>query len=187
MINHFYTNGYLIVSPRTSSEINYQGVYGITWPLEDHVSEYNTNFLDELGLKMYLFGVEVATIWETTKLYLELCLENGIEAYLLLLETKIPHPFIAVENPKDWKFIGFDYAYIGGDFYSAIQQELIMPKQPPDCISHWKNSLNNFGLFTTHNEVEAFRRERSLCKEDIEFSGDFYIIKVSIYHGSKLT
>ena len=74
------------------------------------------------------------------------------------------------------KFIGYDYAYSGGSFYSAVNNDVIS-KRIPNFINF---RLNQHGLFETYDEINHFVKLRELLKDDIYTfeEGNFIIYKL---------
>lgn len=66
----------------------------------------------------------------------------------------------------DSKFLGFDYAWPSGDYYSAILNDLIYRE-----IAQLKNfspQLNPYGLFQTKRQVDAFSQAREKVIKMVE-------------------
>jgi hypothetical protein len=76
-------------------------------------------------------------------------------------------------------FLGYDVAYLGGDFFSAIRagvfgHRLFRGKPNPRLQAEWKPRLNQFGLLTAPDQISDYVRH---FKEEAlsEKNSDFYI------------
>jgi hypothetical protein len=84
--------------------------------------------------------------------------------YEILWVEILPSAVQSVEEPKDpgaGQFLGYDLAYLGGDFYSAILNGLLV--NPDSALrAEFGADLNEFGLFADQavatSYLEAFRR-----------------------------
>ncbi len=95
--------------------------------------------------------VAACTDMEYIRKYIAESQKRGIPYRLILCETDIPQPqFDAAGLEKT--FLGYDYAYTGGDYYSAVYQEV------PYVFAHL--ALNENGLFETEDEMKAYLAER---------------------------
>ncbi len=80
-------------------------------------------------------------------------------------------------------FLGYDVAYLGGDFYSAVLNGLFAnPKgfynPHPILVNEYKHLLNEFGLFPTSRSIpEYHRRFRELVQS--EANSQFYVYELS--------
>jgi len=74
-------------------------------------------------------------------------------------------------------FLGFDAAYLGGDFFSAVRAGLFgspwfYEKPNPRLISEYKNALNRFGLFDNAEIISLYIqtfKEEAPSEQDSEF------------------
>lgn len=78
-------------------------------------------------------------------------------AYELCYVVAVRHP---TEPPgrAGWHLLGYDVAYFGGDFYSAIRRHL---SDRADVPEQWRPSverLNSAGLFDATEDADRFRR-----------------------------
>ena len=153
---HF--NG-IIIKRRT--ECSYRGLdscareVGENWYLCDDDAEFEEYYDEHIGLTYYNIedGSRVSACTDTDfiKRYCEESKKRGIPYRLLLVESDIPEPDMD-DPPKDRVFLGYDYAYTGGDYYSAVYEEV------PIVFPHLK--LNGNGLFGTIEEMNAYLAER---------------------------
>ncbi len=95
--------------------------------------------------------VAACTDMDYIRRYLEKSKELGIPYRLILCETDIPQPQFDPQGLEK-TFLGYDYAYTGGDYYSAVYQEM------PYVFAHF--ALNENGLFETQDEIRAYLADR---------------------------
>ena len=77
----------------------------------------------------------------------------------------------SVQIPEDTTepgFLGYDIAYPGGDFYSAVLNGLL--KNPhPALVTEYKLLLNEFGLFLSTRPIQTYiRRFRDLVPSEVD-------------------
>ncbi len=150
-----YCNGIIV---RRQSDEKYRGLdscgAGENWYLADD-PEFEA-FYDEYIERTYYnypdgSWVSVCTDLSYIQKYISESQKRGIEYRLILCETEIPNPqFDAAGFEKT--FLGYDYAYTGGDYYSAVYQEA------PYIFAHF--ALNENGLFETLDEMKAYLSDR---------------------------
>lgn len=174
----FWPNGFLVVAdaPGYESE-GYNGVYGIDWPLQDFDG---FQLQEDLGIPSSRGTIWVATKWDATYQYWRLCTSRNIKARLLLVETEISYPVVRLLPSVIWDLMGYDVAFMTGDFYSAIQQELI--GQTASSLRHWKDKLNKHRLFDDADAAYAFLQERLAwigLDLALETYGDLCVTRVS--------
>jgi hypothetical protein len=177
-------NGFLVVkNPDPIKDVNYEGIYGISWPLEDFKELANSEVYNNLNIISAPDAAHVATDWDSTLIYWHICSDMGFISRLLMIETELSWPIIKPQNNVLWEFIGYDVAWAEGDLYSAIHQELFMIKVPD--LLEWVGKLNNHGLFPDIHTANSYKNTRKLVKEGIEPFGNFFIIRVNKFVGIK--
>jgi hypothetical protein len=129
------------------------------------------------------------------RLYEENLVNDGTPNPFLLLSREVahkvqkiiephigPHEIVACEFweldslPSDEveseaTFLGYDIAYPGGDYYSAIYNGLFVNPHP-ELLAHYRSLLNQFGLFSNTKPILAYVRhfrELVLSEADSEF------------------
>lgn len=105
--------------------------------------------------------------------YIEESKKRGIPYRLLLCESEIPRPVMKTPDCKR-RFLGYDYAYAGGDNYSAVYNEI------PFVFPEFQ--LNHNGLFQTEEAIRAYIMECERFKKNhapgaLE-EGDFTIFRL---------
>ena len=149
-------NGIIV---RRQSDEKYRGIdscdsKGENWYFYDD-PEFSHFFDENIELTYYDIpqGSRVAacTDMDYIKKYIRKSREMGIQYRLILCETDIPQPRF---DPTDLEktFLGYDYAYTGGDYYSAVYNEV-----------HYvfrQFRLNENELFETEQEIRDYLTER---------------------------
>lgn len=122
--------------------------------------------------------VDVCNNLEFIKKYSSISASENIKFKILACVTERQFPQMVLEEKV--KFLGYDYAYSGGSYYSAVLNDIISKRIPQFLDS----SLNKYGLFDTYEEISAFINDRNsfnntsgLQSEYIE-EGDFIIYKL---------
>ena len=151
-----YCNGIII---RRESDEKYRGIdscdsRGENWYLYDD-PELEAFYEENIERTYYDMGIEnrvcVCTDMEYIRKYIKKSQELGIKYRLLLCETNIPQP--QFEPPKCERiFLGYDYAYTGGDYFSAVYNEV------PYVFSQFK--VNENELLGTYEEMTAYLAAR---------------------------
>lgn len=180
-----YTNGLVI---QEKSENTYKGIDGSGFS-ESTGQNWYFNYDNELSIIFEPFFEEYIgkTYFNLTpyswvavcndigyiKRYIQESQKRNIKYRVLLCETEIPYP-IMISMDFITKFIGYDYAYASGDYYSAVYNEV------PFVFPQFQ--LNANGLFETEQEIRQFIRERELyihshAPHTLE-SGEFIIYKL---------
>ena len=180
-----YTNG-LVVQKNTG--ITYKGIDGSgfseatgqNWYFnyDDELSEEFEPFYDEhigrtdWNLQPYSWVAACNDISYIQR-YIEESKKRNIAYRVLLCESEIPNPILSAVEFKT-KFLGYDYAYASGDYYSAVYNEV------PFLFPQFQ--LNSNGLFQTEQEIRKYIKEREAYIEShapftLE-SGEFIIYKL---------
>lgn len=161
----YKSNGFIVVgSSITINGISYCGIDTDVWPAdirsfselaklqcENCVADYEQVFLLDM---------------KSAVQYYECCCLNGIPARLLYCESATEGTFYETTSfctsLERAHFLGYDYAYPNGDYYSAIVNDVIYREL--DFSSKWKAQLNKHGLFPSFETVSSFAngRDRAL-------------------------
>lgn len=160
----------------------YQGIEGDNWYL-------NYDSFDELG---NYFEKNIERAWENSD-YVDTCSDikyiqkyisisqiKNIDFRVLACMTEKRSPQMILPDQMHIKFLGYDYAYSGGSYYSAVLNDVVSRR-----ISQFADiSLNDFGIFETYQQVtdfinqrEAIRKKKCYEREYLE-EGDFIIYKL---------
>ncbi len=174
--NAVMVNG--IIIQRKCSNI-YKGVEGDNWYLNDKYPEIFEEYFDENVEKAWYDDefVDVINDESIIKKYIELSHDEDIEFRLILCETIKKRPcFVSVSKYRKIKFLGYDYAYTGGSYYSAVYNEICLGSF--DEFKHFE--LNENGLLQNEDEVInyiRFREKMISCGKNLEL-GDFIIYRL---------
>ena len=156
----------------------YQGVDGDNWYLNDN---FNEEWLDELDEKVEKAWydddwVDVCADNIFIKKYINYSEKEHIDYRVLLCETEKSEPCFDTSELKSMIPIGYDYAYAGGSYYSALYNELHFDRNK--CFESIK--LNKYGLIDDYEELKRFislRNQLITSGGDLE-SGEFIIYKL---------
>ncbi|MDE6433430.1 MAG: hypothetical protein K2L07_04305 [Lachnospiraceae bacterium] len=172
-------NGFIM---QRKSDKYYQGIDGDNWYLNIESSNmYFESYFDD--------NIDIS--WNDAR-FLDCCNDIiyinsyikeskslGIEFRILLCETEKEFPVMKAVDLMKEKFIGYDYAYSGGSYYSCILNDIVSKRIPE---FHFLK-LNEFGLFNTYEEIEQFINLRNSLKSKYNGftfeEGDFVIFKIS--------
>ena len=159
----------------------YQGIEGENWSFDfsqadGNLEEYYDNNIDVSWQKEN--HVDCCNDIEYIRKYVAELKKNQMKYRILLCETNMAKPMFQ-ECLTATEFLGFDYAYAGGSFYSCINSDIIS-KRIPELINI---QLNKSGLFENERELFDFiqRREELSVQypERIFEKGDFIVYKLS--------
>lgn len=157
----------------------YKGVEGDNWYLNDKYPElFEEYFCENIEKSWYDSDyVDVCTDIHFVEKYIELSRINHIKFRVVLCETEKEKPNIQ-NMVWNTRFIGYDYAYSGGSYYSAVLNDICSGRieQFNDYI------LNSNGLFDDIINLKDFISQREHYKRQygnqlIE-EGDFVIYKL---------
>ncbi len=157
----------------------YKGVEGDNWYLNDvYPDEFEKYFCGNIEKAWYDSDfVDVCSDNSFIDKYIEFSVKAKISFRMLLVETSKMKP--QMQNIK-WKaeFIGYDYAYAGGSYYSAVYNDVCSKRI--DQFSVFE--LNRNGLFDDIDKLREFiaLRERMIEQNKNLYleQGDFEIYKL---------
>ena len=177
-MNCLFVNG-IVIQKLVDNASGYRGIDGLDYSMNwylciDPGCEDLEKYVDEnIELTYYDIGDGECIAACTDIGFIKKWAERSSNFRLLLCETDVPRP--VMEMPKcSKKFLGYDYAYTGGDFYSAVYHEI------PSGFSQFE--LNENGLFASMEEMERYlsaRREFEACHpaNTLE-TGDFVVYRL---------
>ena len=173
---HIMFNGIIIQRNQIG---RYKGVEGDNWYLNDKYPElFEEYFCENIEKSWYDSNyVDVCTDVHFVEKYIELSIINHIKFRILLCETEKEKPKIQ-KIVWNFRFIGYDYAYLGGSYYSAVLNDICSGR-----IEQFKDYiLNSNGLFDNITDLKDFISKREHYKRQygnqlIE-EGDFVIYKL---------
>lgn len=156
----YCANGYLVTEgPTTISGINYCGVDSNAWPigltpLEKWVPIICEEALNDLSFPLLL------DLGDALRYY-AICKNVGKTPHLLYCEVLGDYSEGTIgenRNSPPYVFLGFDYAYPSGDYYSAVANDIIYHKGY--FMTKWRHKLNQYGLFSRADQIQAFVKDR---------------------------
>lgn len=157
----------------------YKGVEGKNWYLNDIYPNTLGDYFNENIEKSWYDTdyVDVCSDRSFIDTYIKLSYSNNIRFRMLLCETEKKYPVMEVPLWNK-KFIGYDYAYLGGSYYSSVLNDICSRR-----INEFaKIKLNEYGLFEKMEQLEDFIfRRKKYChnsKKGIIEEGDFIIYKL---------
>lgn len=165
------SNGFIVVgAPITINGYPYYGIDTEAWPAE--VGPFSKTIAQRIDNsvadweKVFLLDAESAVK------YYAYCCSKEIPARLLYCEATAEGTFY--EMKSDFVdlgkacFLGYDYAYLNGDYYSAVVNDIIYRNL--DISNRWKPHLNEHGLFSSFETVNSFAKDRE-CTSILENKG----------------
>jgi hypothetical protein len=173
MLINFNSSGFLV----QTKSVGYKGFYGLLeddiWPL-DLTNEKNQE------LKKYFYDfihlawkddnrVDLCENHDFVKKYYKACNDEEFNTDIKFCMASKNQPNI---NPSQIKkiiqnaeFVGYDYAWSGGDFYSAVFSDVFTKR----ITGLMDLNLNQYGLFDTEESIVEFVKRRNKL---IEVSSD---------------
>lgn len=188
-----YSNGILL---RTADKIygNYLGVEGDCWTIDEDTEgieqqegEYLNNYCSENITLSWTDDnvVDVSCNVDFTNRYINAYKKANIQFEVLFCKTnrQLPSYTLDIEEQGNFKYIGFDYAFSGGSFYSSIFSDLYSNRLP----GLFDIKLNEYGLINSEKDLIDFVRRREKLsmkdKEGMFEKGLFTIYKLWRYVG----
>ncbi|KAA8998361.1 hypothetical protein F4V43_16545 [Paenibacillus spiritus] len=190
-----YSNGLII---RTIDKIHekYLGVEGDCWNIDEDTEGIDPNegkFLNNFCSKNINISwsgddiVEASADINFANRYVNAYLQANLQPLVLLCKTNktIPTFHMDIESRANGNliFIGFDYAYSGGSFYSCVFSDLYT-KRIPELRDI---DLNAYGLINSEEELTNFieRRNELIIKDEASRfeAEEFTIYKLWKYAG----
>ena len=172
------TNG-LIFQKKNND--GYMGVEGDNWYLNDlYPNTIGAYFDEHIARSWYKSDwVDVCNDIFFINEYINLSQRNKIDFRILLCETSCNSPKFD-ETYNNMTYLGYDYAYAGGSYYSAIYSDIYCRK----IAGLSEIQLNQNGLLDSESEMNIFINKRNdlikNCNDVNMFEkGDF--IKYKLY------
>lgn len=175
---NLYFNGWII---QKNKEGLYKGVEGDNWFLnyEEMIDKEIVDYFDDnIDLAWADTGlVDVANDFNYIMKCASIAKAKKIKFRIILCYTTRENPKANDENVQA-EFLGYDYAYSGGSYYSAVSNDVVSKR----IAIFEKFKLNSNGLFESEEDVKEFIVERNKLKQnstDLYFEdGDFIIYKL---------
>lgn len=181
-MSQYYVNGVVIQKKRKDKYKGIDGWTGDAWYL-NYMYEMDNELVRDYDKyvehsKRNFKIVDACTNNQYIKKYILFSKKIGIDIRLILCETTCDFPQYCASN-LELEFLGYDYAYPGDDYYSAIYYDI--------CTGRIKEfhdmKLNKNGLFDTEEEIDAFIQKREYLK-DVYKEGTFesgIFVKYKLY------
>lgn len=175
---NLYCNGWIIQKYKDGL---YKGIEGDNWFLnyEEMIDKEIVNYFDEnIDLAWADDGiVDVSNDFNYIKKCISIAKSKNIKFRVILCYTTRENPKAKDDNLQT-EFLGYDYAYSGGSYYSAVANDMIFRR----IAIFEKFNLNSHGLFESSEEIMKFiveRRKAVQNSTDLYFEdGDFIIYKL---------
>lgn len=178
MYLQFYCNG-LVLQKRKAGF--YQGIEGDNWFLnsEDDIKKEIMEYYDEYIDLAWMSDDRVDVCNDVG--YIKRCIDisklRGIDYRNILCLTNKENPRMNQED-LNTIFLGYDFAYTGGSYYSAILNDIVSKR-----IKEFQSiRLNDKGLFDSIENLLLFINKRNMIKEKTEDyiieDGDFVVYKL---------
>ena len=163
----------------------YYGVDTDPWEMDfKECSFYAPNVREEYYLESDMLSNDFVFLLNEkhAKLYYEQYRKIVNDARLLYcictLEENI-HALNSVHTIGEYNFLGYDYAYGGGDYYSAVLNDVVIRPQ----LFQNRFALNKYGLISNVETMSLFIHERTEAEhltDDVMLfeKGDFVIYKL---------
>lgn len=169
-----FTNG--IVIQKAEKRI-YKGIDGDNWPFCNESPSFGIIYKEEFAKAWYSGDyVDVCNTIKDIKSYLSFLDEKGIEYRILLCKTEQSNP--VWHYKVQGVFLGYDYAYSGGDYYSCVLNDLILGKFK--CFE--SITINENGLFDSIKDLTKYVDCRNVQVENDDSlmfeRGDFIIYEL---------
>lgn len=167
----FYQNGFIVQRAKQWPH-NYLGVEGDNWFLDEYsfpqykeemknvYNEYRESICDNSleGLK-----IECCNDFNFLNDYIAICQKMHVDINVIFCESLVSEPQLKKTLNVDkntYQFLGYDYAYKGGSFYSGILNDLCFER-----ILEIKDiTLNQFGLCASMDELNSYIQKRNRLK-----------------------
>lgn len=170
-------NGYIV---QRKNKNKYQGVEGDNWYLnyEGRANYYQSYYNEMIDLSWKdNKRVDCCADFDYVIKYGQESKELNIEYRVILCETEKSYPIVKPEYPT--LFLGYDYAYTGGSYYSCVYNDLYERR----VTEFEMMQLNKNGLFDTEEDIKKFINKRNDLKQKYNESrfekGDFIIYRLS--------
>lgn len=181
----FYQNGFIVQRAKQWPH-NYLGVEGDNWFLDEYsfpqykekikkvYKEYRKTICDN---SIEGHKIECCNDLNFLNDYIDLCKKIHTDINIILCESLISVPELKI-NKKACQFLGYDYAYKGGSFYSGVLNDLCFER----IVEMKEIALNQFGLCASMDELNSYIQKRSELKlimpQHTFEDGDFTVYKL---------
>lgn len=175
------SNGFLVTGQKRF--LNNQFYYGVDtnpWPIElcqcQFFKEQEKKIIEELDILNSEENFACLLSFEMTKKYILECIKLKLDIRVLYCETTVTNISFDTKIKIGKAFLGYDYAYGGGDYYSCVLSDIIYR---PNLFGY-KDFLNEYGLIKRESNLLNFIHDREKkkkeCSEPNLFEDGYFII-----------
>ncbi len=159
----------IIVQEETNSL--YRGVEGNNWYLNcfQTFEKYYNEVIDKSWCNNNF--VDVCSDVKYIQKYISISMQKQIDFRLILCCTESEFPCFDFDV-NHASFLGYDYAYSGGSYYSAIYNDIVSRR----ICEFRKINLNKFCLFNNIAEVKYFLQKRNKLNNKYYIEKGNYLI-----------
>lgn len=160
----------------------YQGIEGNNWYLNYGIVTELEDYYQEHIQMSWQYGdyVDVCNNINYIQKYILYSKLKNINFRVLACITDKKLPQMILPDEMQTIFLGYDYAYSGGSYYSAILNDIVSKR-----ITQFANlPLNEYGIFETYQQAKKFADYRDSIKKvgchEKEYleEGDFIIYEL---------
>lgn len=181
----YNSSGFLVKAVDRNAYKTYCGVEGNTWCMRlkteiGNFSELNSYYYNKIERNWRNIDfVDLCTNIGYIKRYIMACKEANFDTQLLYCMTTKRYPENNIQPITNYNslFLGYDYAYAGGTFYSCVFSDVYMNR-----IEEFSNiQLNDNGLISSEKDMLRFIKVREGLQENKDLRierGDFTIYKL---------
>lgn len=159
----FYNNGFIIQKVNETSNKPYKGIEADNWFFiyrNDKLKAfYDENIGDERSCTDDSY-IECCNDKQFISDCIKYCANTDQKFRVLFCRTQLPTPEIGMIPNMRLKFLGYDYAYSGGSYYSCVQNDLFR-----NFPEFGQIQLNSNGLLKNRQQLERFIELRSTVPE----------------------
>ena len=181
-MNHT-AKGFLVVGePMIIQKICYHGVSTDAWPIG---TQFKTKTAVDICETSYWdLNYPLLIDFDSALDYCHRCENLGITPRMLFCQTMLTnseHTLPKFEIPQNTIHLGYDYAYPSGSYYSAIANDILY--QENRVSPFWKQRINEFGLFSTENDLLQFATDRTAAQKEAEARGQMQLFEKGNFVG----
>lgn len=158
----FFNNGYIVQNPSYLSDLIYSGVEGNNWVCCENDKELKSFFDAFIDVSwQYDNYVDCCSDESFVLKCVNYCKKNNIPYRVLFCKSTCSNPTLDSPPRFNAKFIGYDYAYAGGSYYSCVKNDLIYRK----IIGFEGIKINKNGLLMTEADLKKFMETRKVISK----------------------
>lgn len=159
----FFNNGFVIQEISEASDKPYKGIEGNNWFFYIQNAEIEAIYNKKIGDRAWADDhyLECFNYMPFLSDCIKYCLNTDQKFRVLFCRTELPEPEVSLHKNMRLKFLGYDYAFPSGYFYSCVQNDLVLRT----FLEFDGIQLNSKGLLKDRQQLEHFLEIRKeLCK-----------------------